>query len=227
MTTVASPPPPPAVTAPPVLERPRPGPAETGVWIAIAAISMTFAALTSAMVVRGSAAPDWRHFRLPPILYFNTRLHYFHRFIHLCRGQPILGAGSLYAINMQLACQRIPPNRELLEVLLQPDQQSKGPDLPAVGMSGELQIDVERRGAQDRPRLVREEQENAGAIALRQGLCQILAMAGKAAPSRRRIVDASQIKSRAFAFDRYPFISQYANPQPRNLRHPLLGARVG
>jgi len=42
------------------------------VWIAIAAISMTFAALTSAMVVRGSAAPDWRHFRLPPILYFNT-----------------------------------------------------------------------------------------------------------------------------------------------------------
>ena len=33
---------------------------------------MTFAALTSAMVVRGSAAPDWRHFRLPPILYFNT-----------------------------------------------------------------------------------------------------------------------------------------------------------
>jgi len=72
VTTVASPPPPPAVTAPPVLERPRPGPAETGVWIAIAAISMTFAALTSAMVVRGSAAPDWRHFRLPPILYFNT-----------------------------------------------------------------------------------------------------------------------------------------------------------
>jgi len=41
-------------------------------WIAIAAISMTFAALTSAMVVRGSAAPDWRHFRLPPILYFNA-----------------------------------------------------------------------------------------------------------------------------------------------------------
>jgi cytochrome c oxidase subunit 3 len=42
------------------------------VWIAIATISMTFAALTSAMVVRGSAAPDWRHFRLPPVLYFNT-----------------------------------------------------------------------------------------------------------------------------------------------------------
>jgi cytochrome c oxidase subunit 3 len=72
VTTVASPPPPPAATGPPVLERPRAGPAETGVWIAIGAISMTFAALTSAMVVRGSAAPDWRHFRLPPILYLNT-----------------------------------------------------------------------------------------------------------------------------------------------------------
>ena len=78
MTTVAPPsppalpPPPPTAAAPPVLEQPRPGPAETGVWIAIAAISMTFAALTSAMVVRGSAAPDWRHFRLPSILYVNT-----------------------------------------------------------------------------------------------------------------------------------------------------------
>jgi cytochrome c oxidase subunit 3 len=76
MTTVASPPQPPPSTgpppAPPAVEESRPRPAETGVWIAIATISMTFAALTSAMVVRGSAAPDWRHFRLPPVLYFNT-----------------------------------------------------------------------------------------------------------------------------------------------------------
>jgi cytochrome c oxidase subunit 3 len=33
---------------------------------------MSFAALTSAMVVRQGAAPDWRHFHLPEILYFNT-----------------------------------------------------------------------------------------------------------------------------------------------------------
>ena len=33
---------------------------------------MSFAALTSAMVVRQGAAPDWRHFQLPPVLYFNT-----------------------------------------------------------------------------------------------------------------------------------------------------------
>ena len=73
MTTVAPPPAPPrAAAAPPIVEERPPRPAETGVWIAIGAISMTFAALTSAMVVRGSAAPDWRHFRLPPILYFNT-----------------------------------------------------------------------------------------------------------------------------------------------------------
>src|SRR5438132_650365 len=75
MTTVASPPNvPPSVAPPrPVATRgPEPKPAETGAWVAIATISMSFAALTSAMVVRASAAPDWQHFRLPPILYLNT-----------------------------------------------------------------------------------------------------------------------------------------------------------
>jgi cytochrome c oxidase subunit 3 len=35
---------------------------------------MSFAGLTSAMIVRQSAAPDWQHFRLPMILYVNTLL---------------------------------------------------------------------------------------------------------------------------------------------------------
>src|SRR6266545_8178462 len=78
--TIATPPQSPPVAGPPparpptALREPAPKPAETGVWVAIATISMTFAALTSAMVVRGSAAPDWQHFRLPPILYVNTLL---------------------------------------------------------------------------------------------------------------------------------------------------------
>ena len=33
---------------------------------------MAFAALTSAMMVRYGAAPDWHGFTVPPILYFNT-----------------------------------------------------------------------------------------------------------------------------------------------------------
>jgi cytochrome c oxidase subunit 3 len=49
-------------------------PVETGVWIGIAAITMSFAALTSALVVRQGSAPDWQHFRLPSILYLNTAL---------------------------------------------------------------------------------------------------------------------------------------------------------
>jgi cytochrome c oxidase subunit 3 len=49
-------------------------PARTGVWIGIATISMSFAAYTSAMVVREGAAPDWLRFRLPPILYVDTVL---------------------------------------------------------------------------------------------------------------------------------------------------------
>lgn len=49
-------------------------PARTGVWVGIAAISMAFAAFTSALVVREGPGNDWLHFRLPGILYSNTGL---------------------------------------------------------------------------------------------------------------------------------------------------------
>jgi cytochrome c oxidase subunit 3 len=45
---------------------------KTGVWIGLAAITMTFAAFTSAMIVRQGSGNDWRHFSFPPILYLNT-----------------------------------------------------------------------------------------------------------------------------------------------------------
>ena len=51
-----------------------PPPASMGVWVGMAGITMSFAAFTSAMLVRQSASPDWRHFSLPAILYFNTLL---------------------------------------------------------------------------------------------------------------------------------------------------------
>lgn len=46
----------------------------TGVWVGVATISMSFAAYTSALVVRQGASGDWLHFRLPSILYANTLL---------------------------------------------------------------------------------------------------------------------------------------------------------
>ena len=49
-----------------------PGAQTTGIWVGLAAITMTFAAFTSAMVVRQGSANDWRHFSFPIILYFNT-----------------------------------------------------------------------------------------------------------------------------------------------------------
>jgi cytochrome c oxidase subunit III len=49
-----------------------PPPASTGIWVALAGISMTFAALTSALIVRRGGAVDWRHLTLPSILYLNT-----------------------------------------------------------------------------------------------------------------------------------------------------------
>ena len=52
----------------------RPGePARTGIWVGLAAIAMSFAALTSALYVReGSGYSDWTHISLPRILWFNT-----------------------------------------------------------------------------------------------------------------------------------------------------------
>jgi cytochrome c oxidase subunit 3 len=47
-------------------------PAQTGVWVGIAAITMSFAAYSSALIVRQGANPDWLHFTLPRILFFNT-----------------------------------------------------------------------------------------------------------------------------------------------------------
>jgi len=51
-----------------------PPPASTGIWVGLASITMTFAAFTSALVVRQGGASDWRHIVLPPVLYLNTLL---------------------------------------------------------------------------------------------------------------------------------------------------------
>ena len=49
-----------------------PPPANTGIWVGLAAITMTFAAFTSALIVRQGSAQDWRHITLPPVLYLNS-----------------------------------------------------------------------------------------------------------------------------------------------------------
>lgn len=49
-----------------------PPPASTGIWVGLASIAMTFAAFTSALIVRQGSSNDWHHFSLPPILYFNS-----------------------------------------------------------------------------------------------------------------------------------------------------------
>lgn len=45
---------------------------ETGMWVVVAAISMSFAAFTSSMIVRQGSSGDWLHFQLPRVLYVNT-----------------------------------------------------------------------------------------------------------------------------------------------------------
>jgi len=50
-----------------------PPPSSTGIWVVLFAITMMFAAFTSALIVR-KASQDWHSFTLPSILYFNTLL---------------------------------------------------------------------------------------------------------------------------------------------------------
>jgi len=49
-----------------------PPPTSTAVWVLIAAIVMSFAAFSSALIVRQGASFDWRHLAIPRILYLNT-----------------------------------------------------------------------------------------------------------------------------------------------------------
>ena len=57
-----------------VLQDYSPPPASTGIWVVVYAITMTFAALTSALIVRKGSSLDWQSFTLPWILYLNTAL---------------------------------------------------------------------------------------------------------------------------------------------------------
>lgn len=44
---------------------------QSGIWVGIFAITMSFAALTSALIVREGTS-DWAHLALPPVLFLNT-----------------------------------------------------------------------------------------------------------------------------------------------------------
>ena len=46
-----------------------PPPASTGIWVVLASIGMTFAAFSSALIVRQGDGKDWHHLTLPSILY--------------------------------------------------------------------------------------------------------------------------------------------------------------
>ena len=64
----------PADGDPRALQEYSPPPSSTAIWVVLFSITMTFAAFTSALIVRQGSALDWRHFTLPSILYGNTIL---------------------------------------------------------------------------------------------------------------------------------------------------------
>jgi cytochrome c oxidase subunit 3 len=56
------------------IEQYFPPPSSSAIWVGIAAICMSFAAFTSALIVRQGASNDWRHITLPSILFASTAL---------------------------------------------------------------------------------------------------------------------------------------------------------
>ena len=56
------------------IEQYSPPPSSSAIWVGIAAICMSFAAFTSALIVRQGASNDWRHITLPSILFASTML---------------------------------------------------------------------------------------------------------------------------------------------------------
>src|ERR1700686_756199 len=51
-----------------------PPPSSTAIWVFLFAVTMMFAAFSSALIVRKGSSLDWQGFTLPSILYFNTFL---------------------------------------------------------------------------------------------------------------------------------------------------------
>src|ERR1700674_4717028 len=49
-----------------------PPPSSTAIWVFLFAVTMMFAAFSSALIVRKGSSMDWQSFALPSILYFNT-----------------------------------------------------------------------------------------------------------------------------------------------------------
>jgi cytochrome c oxidase subunit 3 len=54
------------------IEDRSPAPSSSAIWVGIAAICMSFAALTSALIVRQGSSTDWRHITLPSVLFLST-----------------------------------------------------------------------------------------------------------------------------------------------------------
>jgi cytochrome c oxidase subunit 3 len=55
-----------------VFDQFSPEPSRTGIWVGLAAIAMSFAAFTSALVVRQSTANDWHPLTIPSIVFVKT-----------------------------------------------------------------------------------------------------------------------------------------------------------
>src|SRR5262249_30238018 len=99
--------------------------------------------------------------------------------------------------------------------LLDLDDVVPRPDLAAVGVARQLEIDAVVSSAPDLAWLVREQHERAARIAVRRRARQILAVAGPALGAV--VVDAGEVERRTRLPDRDQLVAQKARPEPRDL----------
>src|SRR5437870_2298439 len=126
-------------------------------------------------------------------------------------GHVELGAAVLVAPSEQAA-------------LLDLDDVVPRPDLPAVRVPRQLQVDAVICGTADLTRLVCEQHERAARISAAHRARQILAVTGPAVSAV--IVDAGEVERCAGLADRDELVTEVADAEPADLGDPRVGAGV-
>src|SRR6185503_17024097 len=138
---------------------------------------------------------------------------------HADRWSPVAAAARHVELR---AVELVAPGEQA--ALLDPHDVVPRPDLAAVGVPRELQIDAVQRCAPGLARLMREQHERARPIAAGERARQVLAVPGIAV--RDVVVDAGQLEARVAVADGDALVAQVARPEPRDLGDPRVGARI-
>ena len=110
------------------------------------------------------------------------------------------------------------------EGLLQPNQRAPWPDLSAMGVAGELQIDAKKGGLVDGDGLMGQQHDGARPITPGEGERNVLPRTVLGKPCGSVIGNARQIETRLLGTDGDLLIAQDTQAHPLHLSHPAPSA---